>query len=376
MTTSAVAPTTTARGSRLVGIDAARGIALLGMFTAHLTNVDQILDWGDPDTWWVIAAGRSSVLFAVLAGVSLAIVTGRDLPVRGRALTVARRRITARGVLIVLIGFGLILLETPVAVILPTYGILFVLLLPALSWPRVALVSTAAGLALVALPLLLLFLPALAGAGPATQQVLLYYPLPVFAAYLLVGLAVGRCDLTSRRVLGRLAGGGAALALVVYSLGEAMTPGGSFFYGQDAERLRDYVFASEPHSSTLVDMLGSIGVALAVIGVCGLLARRLRGSRDSLAPSRGRALAGVPLRLLAGVGAMPLTIYSGHLVVIALLNESAYLATLTPVGQAWLLVAFAAGALALGAVFRGRTGPLEWIVAAVARGVGGRLPAS
>ncbi|BDZ51760.1 hypothetical protein GCM10025867_40010 [Frondihabitans sucicola] len=218
MTSAASTPSGSGPG-RLVGIDAARGLALLGMFTAHLTNVQQILDWGEPGTWWVVAAGRSSVLFAVLAGVSLALVTGRDHPLRGPALTGARRRITVRGILIAVLGLGLILLETPVAVILPTYGILFVVLLPALSWRRAALLWSAGALAVIALPVFAVTAVALGDAGSTVHQVLLSYPPVTFAAYLLVGLAVGRSDLRSRRVLARLAGGGAALAVAAYAAG-------------------------------------------------------------------------------------------------------------------------------------------------------------
>lgn len=394
MTESAVASTTTAPAQRLVGVDAARGLALVGMFTAHLTNVEQVLDWSDPSTWWAVAAGRSSVLFAVLAGVSLALVTGRDRPLRGGALAVARRRIAARGILIALVGFALILLETPVAVILPTYGVLFVVLLPAVSWSRGALVGVAAVLAVVALPVSLASLPALARAGQTTQQVFLYYPVATFAAYLLVGLAVGRCDLGSRRTLARLAGGGAALALAAYAAGEAVTPGGAFYDGSGIVAPLDYVFASEPHSSTLVDILGSVGVALGVIGVCGLLAGALvpsrllpapgvpsagsggvggvRGDAPTAAAVRRRGWTGVPLRLLAGIGAMPLTVYSAHLVVIAVLYHSGFLSTLSPLGEAGVLVGFVAGASALGIAWRGRRGPLERFVGSVAGRAGGR----
>ncbi|ROQ39409.1 putative membrane protein YeiB [Frondihabitans sp. PhB188] len=359
MTLTASRPAASGPGARLRGIDAARGIALFGMFAAHLVDVENPVDWSEPSTWWSIVAGRSSVLFAVLAGVSLALTTGRDRPVRGAALTVARRRIATRGVLIAVIGILLMLLETPVAVILATYGILFVVLLPALSWSRVALLTVAGGLALVAFPISLASVFPLAETGVILQQIFLYYPLATFAAYLLLGLAVGRSDLRSPRVLGALLGGGTALAVVVYSVGEAVTPGGLLFHSFGGLRLRDYVFASEPHSSTLVDMLGSAGVALAVIGACGLLARVPRNA---------------PLFVLARVGAMPLSIYSAHLVVIAWLYHSGFLDGLTPASEGTVWALFVVGACLAALAWGGRPGPLERAVAAVARAVGGRAP--
>ncbi len=60
----------------------ARCLALLGMVATH------VLDERDPDGTLsfaqALAGGRSAALFAVLAGVSLALMTGRREPVRGR----------------------------------------------------------------------------------------------------------------------------------------------------------------------------------------------------------------------------------------------------------------------------------------------------
>ena len=72
---------TGARVDRLVGVDVARCLALLGMVATH------VLAERDPDgsltTAQWLAGGRASALFAVLAGVSLALMTGRSTPVRG-----------------------------------------------------------------------------------------------------------------------------------------------------------------------------------------------------------------------------------------------------------------------------------------------------
>lgn len=49
--------------ARLLGLDAARGVALLGMMAVHaLLLVD---DDGNPTTAFTLAAGRSAALFAV-----------------------------------------------------------------------------------------------------------------------------------------------------------------------------------------------------------------------------------------------------------------------------------------------------------------------
>ena len=70
---------TATRPGRLVGLDVARCLALLGMVATH------VLDARTPDgelaTAQWLAGGRASALFAVLAGVSLALMT-RDAPGR------------------------------------------------------------------------------------------------------------------------------------------------------------------------------------------------------------------------------------------------------------------------------------------------------
>ena len=68
-------------GSRIVGIDIARCLALVGMIATHVLaarNPDGSLGFAE-----VVAGGRASALFAVLAGVSLALMSGGAEPVRG-----------------------------------------------------------------------------------------------------------------------------------------------------------------------------------------------------------------------------------------------------------------------------------------------------
>lgn len=69
------AGSTAGRGGRLLGVDLARLLALLGMFATHLIVPVPDDGPGGVDGLFQLAAGRSSALFALLAGVSLAIVT-------------------------------------------------------------------------------------------------------------------------------------------------------------------------------------------------------------------------------------------------------------------------------------------------------------
>lgn len=100
------------------------------------------------------ARGRSSALFAVLAGFSLIIITGRLRPRTGRAGRQAAVRIVLRAVVLVVLGYALTALDTEVEVILSFYGLLFLAVLPLYRLRAATLALIAASGALI-LPQLL-----------------------------------------------------------------------------------------------------------------------------------------------------------------------------------------------------------------------------
>src|SRR5688500_16087431 len=64
----------TSAAARLGGVDLARGLAVFGMFAAHVGPDPR--DGGLIGPLMQLTHGRSSVLFAALAGLSLALITG------------------------------------------------------------------------------------------------------------------------------------------------------------------------------------------------------------------------------------------------------------------------------------------------------------
>ena len=290
--------------ARLVGVDVARGVAVLGMMTAHVGP-----EPGAGDRSWLadqalrLADGRPSALFVVLAGVSLALMSGGPVPTT--PLTYARVRVLVRTVLLLVIGLGLVWLDTPVVVILPTYAVLFLLGVPALAWSRPVLVAAACAFALVG-PIVR---AELAGRVPGQVGDALvgpYYPAVVWAAYLLAGLAVGRTDLRAARVRPALAGIGAGLLALGYG-------GGAL--AQDL--LPNHLTSTQPHASTTFEVAANTGVALLVLVGCLELGDRVP-----------RLVAPV-----AAVGALALTAYVVHVVVIALVGPEVVYA---PDTAAWL----------------------------------------
>ncbi|WP_448631610.1 heparan-alpha-glucosaminide N-acetyltransferase domain-containing protein [Cellulomonas soli] len=290
-----------------------------------------------------LADGRSAALFVVLAGVGLALLSGGRDPVDGTRLVQARVRILVRGVLLLGLGQALLLLDVPIAIILTSYAVYFALALPALTWPRTALLGTSAALALVG-PLVVQWaqplLPTLSGGSPRTLADVVvghYYPAAVWLSYLLTGLVIGRCDLRSTRA--RCTGAVAGLGLVV--LGH----GGSWV-ALHVLHLPAALATSAPHSNTTFEVVGNTGVALIVLAVA--LTATDRWPR-TLAP-------------LAATGALALTAYTGHLLAIAAIGPWIVWDT-SPGTWAWFVGVIVLGCWAWRHWF-GR-GPLERLLHAV-----------
>lgn len=375
---------------RLLGVDAARGLALVGMVCVHVAPSPA----GRPVTLWdSVPGGRASALFALLAGVGIALASGGRTPRRGPALTDARRGLVARAVVVAAIGLTIGGVPTPAAIILAYYGLLFLVALPVLGWGPGRL-AVAAAVAAVATPVVSHVLRGLAPRPPGAnvgwvdlltdpaglaRTLLLdgYYPVLTWAAYLLLGLAVGRLDLASPRTAARLAAGGAALAALGLAAGAVTLrlAGGAAALGRTTDetgeqvlhRLATSSYGVSPttswwwlgtagrHSGTTPDLLHTAGSALAVLGLCLLVA----------AAARQRPVLRRLTAPLVAVGAMTLTLYTVHVLVLGAGREVDAVRD-APVG---LVIA---GHLALAMVIAAlqgsprRRGPLESLTAGAA----------
>jgi uncharacterized membrane protein YeiB len=339
------------RLGRIVGLDVARALAVFGMLGAHVGLVAPDVG-ASPSTWTGAVNGRSSILFAVLAGISVALLSGRTTPACGDDLVRARLRILVRAAWVFAIGGALEALGTDIDVILGVYAVLFVLALPFLRWsPRRLLL--AAGLLAVLTPPADLLLTQFAVATDTydTPFVSLVvtgpYPALIWWTFLLAGLAVGRCDLTAARVRLRLVAAGAGLAVVGYGGGwlstqwwAAGTP--QIWPVEDTARPEKsdpvLLTGAFPHTGTTFEIVGSVGVALVVIAVCLVVADRLP---RTVFP-------------LAAVGSMALTAYAGGIIAVAITGTLDY-----STNHAWLVfVVVTTAAATLWRLLLGR-GPLE-----------------
>ncbi|CAN3701575.1 MULTISPECIES: heparan-alpha-glucosaminide N-acetyltransferase domain-containing protein [unclassified Microbacterium] len=343
---------------RLIGVDLARGLAVLGMLAAHLLDTEDFVA-RDPSSWLDVVNGRSSILFAVLAGVSIALVTGGPRPLEGPRRARAAARLALRGALLWVIGMLLVFTGVPVYVILPAYALLFALSLPFLGMRPRGLFLTAGAVALV-MPWIQPVLdaaPLWSGRfGEEISAALGWnYPFPVWIAFLLAGMGLGRLDLRllPEQTLMLLSGG--ALMLAGYGLALVTEPAVA------GDRYLSTVLTAEDHSAGLWEVIGSGGFAIATIGLCLLLCRT---------PVRWLA---IPLR---AVGSMPLTAYVLQLIVwafvaLAVLGDTSDLWGIRALGlfgplTLGLVVGCTAWALTVG------RGPLEALIDAVVRFVVGR----
>ena len=313
-------------GARLVGLDVARALALLGMVATHILVSRS--PSGEETLSHVLASGRASALFAVLAGVSMALVTGRRTPLRGGDRARAVAGLAARALLVAALGLWLGGRDTNIAVILTYYGLLFLLGLPFVGL-RARTLGVLAGAWLVVVPVLSHAirpgLPEPSYGSPTfdsldspvrlASELLLtgYYPALPWLAYLLAGMAVGRSDLGRRGVQVALLLAGAVLALVTRGLStvltadrftpEALERAGTGLSGTTPTRGRwEWLLVDAPHSGTPFDLAHTTGTALAVIGLCLLVV--------GLLPAVGTRFVAV----LFGAGTMTLSLYTLHVV--------------------------------------------------------------
>ena len=389
--------------ARLHGLDALRALAILGMVYMHVSPSGWLTALPFAEKPASLAAveqvlsGRAMSLFVLLAGISVALMTGGSRPVQGRQLRDARRRLALRAAVLLLISLLIDQFAGLNLSILEFYALWMLLLIPLLrARPRQLLIAAAvAGVALPVFSFVVLnygrewpISPFNMADTPAVGLGLLLQPqdwpaklkqllvgggfqTPYAVPLLLAGLAIGRLDLRDIRVLRRLAlAGGALVGLSLIVSRFALGPLG-------AARALEQMFAAEgPLLQPWVSLLTlpphqlyalSLPMAPLMLGV-GLL--MLAGLQQLLARPRWAAL----LAPLSAAGRLALTWYAAHLIALErIAGEPPYAFTLF---GAMVLVALVVSPLWLRHFPRG---PLEWLMhraSTFTRSAGGRPAAN
>lgn len=290
--------------SRIVGLDIARSLAIIGMVVLHMAS----LVWHTK----VILNGLPAALFAILAGITLMIIA--------RNFTVTTLlRILARGCIITLIGLALLPLGGEIQVVLVVIGITMMLLcwVPPLHWAWKLILSAAATVA------------ATVKYAPLTLPQV--YPLLAYIAYFFAGMLLYEIYIRKQRAAAQWAS--TAIAGIVAAIG---------FYFRFTTDIPGWLRFTG-HTGVVGEIVLSIAVAAVVLHLC-LLA--------------GRAASKL-VYPFAALGAMSLSIYILHV-----LTAYYWQSHIALHNTAWAC-AFIALFLVIATLWRRLIGkgPAEWAVA-------------
>ncbi|MBD0292665.1 MAG: DUF1624 domain-containing protein, partial [Jiangellaceae bacterium] len=340
---------------------------------------------GSTSATFLVASGRSAALFALLAGVGLALASGGPVPLRGRALGAAMVATLVRAGVLAVVGLWLGGFPSGLAIILVYYALLFVVAVPVLGLSARALLPLAAAAAVIApvvSQVLRATMPPPSYDNPTMESLVHpadlarelavtgYYPVLTWTAYMLAGLAVGRLALATRRTATTVMMGGAMLAVAAWATSWLLLhPGGGLaaletagaggspiagrpldvalttsFFGTTPTTTWWWLAVIAPHSGSPFDLLHTIGTACFVLGAMLLVAR----------------IARVIVWPLAAVGSMTFTLYSLHVVL-----KSTVLPDTVPNALLWHVLIAVAIAVPWRS-FVGR-GPLEALAAGLAQ---------
>ena len=200
---------------RILGLDVARALAILGMIYAHLVY-PPTFDLLDPSSWGGIVNGYSAALFALLAGVSIAIITGGTNPPQPEDMPTVRLKLFTRGAIIFTIGLVLEILNTPVVVILTVWGLLYAAIVPFVRLSRTALAIWALAFGIIGPVIAQLIQLLFLGPTGSGLQITIFniYPAHIWLSLMLAGMVIGRSDLRDIKVKGIITGVGAAIIAI------------------------------------------------------------------------------------------------------------------------------------------------------------------
>ena len=296
---------------RIIGIDVARALAVVGMIIVNF----KIVFGGEGSTWLKAFAqvfeGKAAATFVVLAGVGLALITKSAIETGNREkLSTAKKRIAKRAFLLFLIGLSYIFIWP--ADILHFYGVymLIVLLLLNRSERVILFMST---LLICIYPLLMWVWDYETGWNFDSLTYLdfwtikgflrnLFYngfhPVIPWAAFMLFGYWLGKQDLRNEKFVTRLGIYSllAFIALQVFSylLINTLSDGSA----QTKTELTT-VLGTQPMPPLPIYMFSGIAIAFTVISACIWIANRVDNTI---------------IKALTQTGQLALTFYVAHVI--------------------------------------------------------------
>src|SRR5690625_427020 len=301
----------TGTSRRLQGLDAALALAIMGMLAV---NVGPRKEDGETQLavlLYDVPYGRASLLFMILAGIGMSLMTKRS---RETGTPLPWRTIVWRAALLIISGLALQMLAHDINVILTYYGVLFLCGLPLLRAPTWVL-TTLATTTLFVGPVLWLYLqqqtsttfnffaPSLADPLWTILHATLLtgaYPVLIWITPFLLGLVLGRLNLSSLAVQHRLIGWGMVATIIPIATSVVLV---ALNGHPTTEYGWDHLISVEAHSEMPLWMTSGCGSAVLIIGLF----------------LRVEPWVTHRLSWLVSAGRLSLTIYVAHLFVLALL---------------------------------------------------------
>ncbi|MFT6399192.1 MAG: putative membrane protein YeiB [Bradymonadia bacterium] len=303
--------------TRVLGFDIARAVAVFGMVVVNFKVVMGAESAGPSWLVWTIGLldGRAAATFVLLAGAGLSLLSRRSRnSADASGIARDRRTVLRRAVFLFFVGLA----YTPIwpADILHFYGVYIAVAALFLTAPTRVLLTAASLLALLFMVLLLVLnyetgwdwegLNYIGFWTPAGMMRHLFFngfhPVVPWLAFMLVGMALGRLDLSNADTRNRVLRWSVSAAV----LGESVSWGLRRWLMTSALSVQEKadliaVVGTDPMPPVILYMVAAGGTAVTIVVACISLGQRFHSA--------------VWMRPIVATGQMALTLYVAHVVI-------------------------------------------------------------
>jgi len=305
---------------RILGIDVARALAVIGMIIVNFKVV-----FGESGLNWVksfasVFDGKAAATFVVLAGVGLALMTNSAIKNNDQAkLKIARIRILKRALFLFIIGISYIAIWP--ADILHFYGVYMAIIILLLTSQQKTILISAISL-IVVFPILMTFWNYETGWNYETLDYHGFWTIEGFirnlffngfhpaipwTAFMLFGYWYGKQDLHNNKFVKKTFWISSIIFISIQVLSFISISFLSEGNQEVAKELTE-IIGTNPMSPLPIYMLNGIAVALSIISACILLAKRFERSFiiDALNKTGQLALTFYVAHVIIGMGIIEL----------------------------------------------------------------------
>jgi uncharacterized membrane protein YeiB len=301
---------------RIIGIDVARALAVIGMIIVNFKVV-----FGENGLSWVksfasVFDGKAAATFVVLAGVGLALMTNSAIKNNDKVkLKVARRRILKRALFLFIVGISYIAIWP--ADILHFYGIYMAITILLLTSKGKTLIITAISL-IVTFPILMIFwnyetgwnFSTLDYQGFWTVKGFMrnlffngFHPVIPWAAFMLFGYWFGKQDLHNDKFIKKIFWISSIIFISIHALSYLSISFLSEGNQETALELTE-ILGTNPMPPLPIYMFNGISIAFAIISACIIVAKRFENNKiiDALNKTGQLALTFYVAHVIIGMG--------------------------------------------------------------------------